>query len=135
MRGDPGRRELKQERPGRGERPPGRERSEEPVATIALTLPQYNEAVVRTALADHRRVIQTPERPPEFLPYREIPGRRSGSLADPHKHWRSEGGLDDGRTLTEARRGGRPRLHASRRQAQAAAARAYRARLRARLAP
>jgi hypothetical protein len=102
---------------------------------VALTLGEYNDLLVRSALLEHRRVISTPQSPREPIPHGEIPGRFGATLEDPHKHRRSEGGLYDGRTGPEARRGGRPPIYPSKRQAQAAAARAYRARLRVRLAP
>jgi hypothetical protein len=69
------------------------------------------------------------------LPRARIPGRREEPSADPPKQRGFETGLYDARTRLRGRRGGRPRVHPSRRAAQAAAAQAYRARQRARLAP
>jgi hypothetical protein len=100
------------------------------MATVALTVREYNDLVVRAAFTVYRRVIQTPETALDAAGKGEIPGTPDPALADPHKQRGFDTGLYDARTRGDARRGGRPRVHASQRQAQAAAARAYRLRTR-----
>jgi len=100
------------------------------MATIALSLPEYNDLVVRAALLEYDRVISTAQNVAEPVPRVEIAGPVSTPLADPHKQRGFEVGLYDAGRPSGARRGGRPRVHRSQRQAQAAAARAYRERLR-----
>jgi hypothetical protein len=96
------------------------------MATLALTLWEYNDLRVRAAL----RTAPRHTNPVESVAHREIPGRSTDTCGNPHPAREFETGSYDGRTRAGGRRGGRPRVHPSRRQAQAAAARAYRARRR-----
>jgi hypothetical protein len=100
------------------------------LATLPLTLQAYNDLRIRAALADHQRVIQTSQDVADDEGRPEIPGHRPTAFAEPHKQRGFDLGLYDARTAGGGFRGGRPRRHASRHQAQAAAARAYRARRR-----
>jgi hypothetical protein len=105
--------------------------------TIALTLPEYNDLLIRTALAAHQDVAERYGTPHPIVGYgvpSDGPSPAPENRGVVGRGIVTPGWLD--RPLAEARRrlwkrGGRPRRH----ETSAARQRAYRTRQRARLAP
>jgi hypothetical protein len=98
------------------------------MATIALSVQEYNDLRVQAAI----RTAPRHTNPVEPAGQGVVRARAIHPLGNPHPAREFETGLYDARTREGARRGGRPRIHGSQREAQAAAARAYRARRKAR---
>jgi hypothetical protein len=96
------------------------------MTTVALTLLEYNDAVVRAALATHQEGADRNGNPP---PYREIPGP---AIPAP----RTRQNIGDSRWVSvtpgpaSTRLGGRPRVYATPAAGNRARQRTYRARLR-----